>query len=157
MKISKKLADFLELEKNLVNAYNLDSLFSKGISSLSVNDYMTLCDLVIEKIPNYMSYLTYLPWYFFKDSEIKEISIPKNIKSLKYQSLAYCKNLEKITLTDQTSSINRATFWGSTNIKDIYYDGNTASFDFILHDLVDSLNEEAPPEIHFIGERNENN
>lgn len=64
IKISSKNKEFIENNKDLLNSYNFDAFFGKARLDLPlVPDYMHLCQIVYKKIPNLLSYMSYVPSY----------------------------------------------------------------------------------------------
>lgn len=81
--ISKEVYKFLNDYNYLLNGYEFDELFKEmKIKDLSYLSRKTIYELIQNKIPNYLNYMTFIPEEFFRQSNINSINIPSNIKKI---------------------------------------------------------------------------
>ena len=64
---------------------------------------------------------------FFNKEFIEEVFIPNTVKNIGEQAFAYCDNLNKISFSESVDIIENEAFF-STNISEVYYDGNISSW-----------------------------
>lgn len=119
--IIKKFLNNLE-NKELLNQKDFDSLYTNFSFYLKDEDKNRVYKLTeyLNKIGiDPLIYINEIPYKYYKGSKIKEIKIPKNIKSTDIEVFANCNNLENIIIPENVRKLGISTFEDCKNLQEV--------------------------------------
>lgn len=64
--------------------------------------------------------MTSVPSSYFKETEIKSITLPKSITEIADEAFYYCTNLTDIIIPDSVTQIDYQAFYNCSALKEIY-------------------------------------
>ena len=92
--------------------------------------------------------ITSIGKYAFQQCGFETVLIPDSVTTIDVAAFSFCKNLKSITIPSSVISIGASAFYGSDNLRDLYYYGSESQWNKISFGE-DVCLENA--EIHFLG------
>lgn len=99
--------------QNLLTEENLEEIYRK----IYFSDRRYLTEFFIINNINPLGYMTIVFSYMYERTDIKTITIPKNITRINSSAFEECKSLTSITIPDTVRYIGEDAFYGCDKLK----------------------------------------
>lgn len=126
--MSDELKEFLNREniKEALQEYNFKYIYDKLLKEMFIDDKRIpeFTELMLSLGYNPLDYMTRVPPYFLRwTRNVKEFTIPKNVKYLDEFAFYACLGLTTLTIPKSIIGIGSYAFGKCKNLKTIYYEG----------------------------------
>ena len=101
-------------------------VINDGVTSISNYAFYNCSSLTSVTIPDSVTSIG--TGAFLNCSSLTSVTIPDSVKCIEWLAFQHCSNLTSVTIPDSITSIGNSTFLGCDKLKDVYYNGNIASW-----------------------------
>ena len=128
MKYYPEIVNLVKNNQELIDNNRFEDLYWKVNHLNATNVTSNLTKLLMNADINFLKYIDYVPTDCFKNLDIKDFTIPGNVKRIEKSAFALSK-IENITIPESITFIGRAAFYGCPLLKKIIIPGSVTSID----------------------------
>ena len=149
------MAKWLRANSNLIKPKQFEHLYAQCMERFkkyaalgALSDILIACDI------NPLQHVDKVVPGMFCGSDIQEITIPNNIKSIGINAFASCNKLEDVTIHDGISHIDNSAFMMCPRLKYVTLPDNLVTISKMLFQSCESLETiSIPNSVQFIGQQ----
>ena len=126
--------------QDLINTNKFKELYTQLSDEVPDVSYIgELTELLLAADINPLNNLDYIPENYLTDSNIDNISIPNNIRIIRFMSFAYCNNLKSIIFPTSLETIEDGAFYSCKSLNNVVIPGNVKIIEQDAFRFCDSL------------------